>query len=300
MTAPRLGIGVISAGRAGASLGAALRREGHAITGVHAVSDASRGRAAAMLPGIPLLEVEEIIRRSELVLLAVPDDQLPRLAGGIAAAGHVPGGQVFVHTSGLHGAGVLDPLVAVGSGAIALHPAMTFTGTPADLPRLAGARFAVTTTEDLRPVAHALVTELDGIPVDIAETDRPRYHAALAHGANHLVVLVDQARDLLARIGVEDPGGYLRPLLLAALEESLTRGGAALTGPVRRGDIATVAAHLQALDAAQETAPTSVAQDTADAYRVLARAAIGIAGLPDADAARIRDLLDPPDGRTTP
>ena len=82
-----LGIGVIGAGRVGAVLGAALRAEGHAITGAYAVSDASRERAAELLPGVPLLDVPAIVERSEMLLLAVPDDQLAPLAAGIAAVG---------------------------------------------------------------------------------------------------------------------------------------------------------------------------------------------------------------------
>src|SRR5690625_7145544 len=82
MTAPRLGIGVIGAGRVGAVLAAALRSEGHAITGTYAVSDASVARAEQLLPGVPLLEVADIIERSEMLLLAVPDDQLGPLVAG--------------------------------------------------------------------------------------------------------------------------------------------------------------------------------------------------------------------------
>ena len=80
----RLGIGIISAGKVGAVLGAALREAGHAIVGVHAVSEASQTRAEALLPGVPVLSIPEIVERSEVVLLAVPDDALPALVNGLA------------------------------------------------------------------------------------------------------------------------------------------------------------------------------------------------------------------------
>ena len=140
MTPPRLGIGVIGAGRVGAVLGAALRAEGHAITGAYAVSDASRERAALLLPGVPLLDVPALVERSEMLLLAVPDDQLAPLAAGVAATGMMPGGQLVVHTSGRYGTEVLAPLAQAGSATLAIHPAMTFTGTPTDLRRLVGVR----------------------------------------------------------------------------------------------------------------------------------------------------------------
>lgn len=293
MSAPRLGIGIIGAGRVGAALGAALRAEGHAITGAYAVSAASRERAAALLPRTPLLGVHEIVERSEMVLLAVPDDQLPGLASGIASAGIAPGGQIFAHTSGRFGTAVLAPLERTGAAALALHPAMTFTGTPADLPRLIGCPVGITAKTSVLPIAQALVVEIGAEPVTIAEGDRPLYHAALAHGANHLVVLVDQSRELLRSIGIEEPGQYLRPLLGAALEESLRRGSDALTGPVMRGDAGTVAAHLEALAEADGFAAARRAPADAErTYRALARAALDRAGLDAHTAQQIAALLE--------
>ncbi|MFC0674080.1 Rossmann-like and DUF2520 domain-containing protein [Brachybacterium hainanense] len=288
---PRLGIGIIGAGRVGAVLGAALRAQGHAIIGACAVSRASRERAAALLPGVPLLAVDRIVERSEMVLLAVPDDELGPLAAGIAATGLSPGGQVIVHTSGSHGIEVLAPLEAAGCTVLAIHPAMTFTGTVADLPRLIGCPMAITARAALAPIAQALVVELEGRPVLLAEGDRTAYHAALSHGANHLVVLVDQAREILSRLGIEDPGAYLRPLLSAALEESLAQGARALTGPVRRGDAGTVRAHLEALtDLAQDGVGSSDLEAT---YRALALAALSRAGLDRSREELIRAILDP-------
>ncbi|APX31521.1 oxidoreductase [Brachybacterium sp. P6-10-X1] len=296
MSTPRLGIGVIGAGRVGAVLGAALRAEGHAITGAYAVSDASRERAEGLLPGVPLLDVPAIVERSEMLLLAVPDDQLGPLAAGIAETGLARGGQLVVHTSGRYGTQVLEPLAGAGSATLALHPAMTFTGTRADLSRLIGCPMAITGSPTFLPVAGALVVELGGEAVVLAEGDRPLYHASLAHAANHLVVLVDQAREALARLGVEDPGAYLRPLLEAALDESLRHGSRALTGPVMRGDTGTVTAHLEALDDLDATGIDGERGDTGDTYRALARAALTRARLPEGTRVQIRELLaeDPP------
>ncbi|MGU9546384.1 DUF2520 domain-containing protein, partial [Bacillus cereus] len=76
-------------------------------------------------------------------------------------------------------------------------------------------------------------------PVVIKEADRGIYHAALSHGSNHLVTLTAQAKQLLTEIGVPDADRMLRPLMWASLENALTDGDAALTGPVARGDVAT-------------------------------------------------------------
>ena len=102
---------------------------------------------------------------------------------------------------------------------------MTFTGTAMDLDRLADCCFGVTAPEPLRPVAEALVVEMGAEPVWIAEADRARYHAALAHGANHLVTLVAQAMQLLARPGSPSrrPGARRR-CWRAALDNALRSG----------------------------------------------------------------------------
>ncbi|HEX3311722.1 MAG TPA: DUF2520 domain-containing protein, partial [Streptosporangiaceae bacterium] len=125
-----------------------------------------------------------------------------------------------------------------------------FTGRPDDVDRLAGTSFGVTAPEVLRPAAEALVIEMGGEPVFIAEEHRDLYHAAIAGAANHLITLVAQAMDLLRTAGVAEPARLLAPLLSASLDNALRFGDAGLTGPVARGDAATVAAHVAALEAA--------------------------------------------------
>src|SRR5262249_12837693 len=157
-----------------------------------------------------------------------------------ASTGAKLSGRLLAHASGRHGLAVLEPAVRAGGLPLALHPVMTFTGRPDDVDRLTGVSFGVTAPEPLRPVAEALVVEMGGEPVFIAEENRDLYHAALAGAANHLVTLVVQARDLLSAAGVANPSRMLGPLLSAALDNALRLGDAALTGPVARGDAETV------------------------------------------------------------
>jgi predicted short-subunit dehydrogenase-like oxidoreductase (DUF2520 family) len=260
----RLGVGVVGAGRVGAVLGSALRAAGHAVVAVSAVSAASRERADVMLPGVPVLEVPQVVERAELVLLTVPDDALPGLVAGLAATGAWQPGQLVVHTSGRFGWRVLDPAVTGGAIPLAVHPAMTFTGTSLDLSRLADCCFGVTAPSAVLPIAQALVVEMGAEPVVVAEEARPLYHAALAHGANHLVTLVAQALELLRAAGVEPADRVLAPLLSASLDNALRSGDDALTGPVSRGDAGTLAAHLAAIGA-------SGVLDAPATYRALAR-----------------------------
>jgi predicted short-subunit dehydrogenase-like oxidoreductase (DUF2520 family) len=253
--------GVIGVGRAGAALGAALDRAGHGVVAAHAVSDRSVERARTMLPDAELVSIEEVVRRCDLVLLAVPDDALPALADNL----RFTPGQFVVHCSGRYGVGVLASAAAAGALPLALHPAMTLTGTSLDLERLSGAPFGVTAPEKLRMAAEALVVEMGGDPVWIPEQARVAYHAALAHSANHLITLVGSAMELLDRAGVERPARLLAPLLHASLDNALRMGYHALTGPVVRGDAQTVVAHLQALDDPQiRAAYVAMARLTAD------------------------------------
>jgi predicted short-subunit dehydrogenase-like oxidoreductase (DUF2520 family) len=252
-------------------LGAALARCGHQVVAAYAVSDLSRLRAEALLPGVPLLAVAEVVAAADLVLLTVPDDVLPGLVAGLAETGVVRRGQFIAHASGRHGFGVLDPVTRAGALPLALHPVMTFTGTSIDLNRLTGAPFGVTAPLELRPVAEALVVEMGGEPVWVEEGNRALYHAALAHGANHLITLVTQTTDLLASAGVEQPSRLVAPLLSAALDNALRFGDQALTGPVSRGDADTVAAHLHELgQVSPEAKAAYVAMARVTADRALA------------------------------
>jgi predicted short-subunit dehydrogenase-like oxidoreductase (DUF2520 family) len=212
-----------------------------------------------------------VVARAELVVLAVPDDALADLCAGLAATGSWQAGQIAVHTSGRHGLEVFEPAAGHHVLGVAVHPAMTFTGTALDLERLTDCCFGVTAPETLRPVAEALVLELGGEPVWVEQPARPLYHAALSHASNHLVTLVAQAMQALGAAGVERPDRVLRPLVTAALDNALRSGDGALTGPVARGDAGTVADHLSRLGAlSADIRPTYLALARATAERALA------------------------------
>ena len=292
----RLGVGIISAGRVGAVLGCALRAVEHQVVGVHAVSEDSRERAEMLLPGVPVLEVEEIVERAELVLLAVPDDALEPLVQGLADLERWQPGQLVAHTSGRYGAAVLAPAQRCGAIPLAIHPAMTFSGFSTDVARLVGCPMAVTAPAAVLPIAQALVVELGGEPFVLEESARPAYHAALAHGANHLLTVVTQAVRVLAAAGVEDGATTLGPLLTAALDRALHEGEASLTGPVSRGDAGTVAAHLEALGSLRDGEGQSL-DDVVASYRRLAAATTdrceATGRLTAEQARRLREILAP-------
>jgi len=271
----RLKVGIISAGRVGSALGVALERADHVVVACSAISRASRERAHRLLPDTPVASPPDVAANAELLLLAVPDSELAGLVSGLAATSAVRPGTIVAHTSGANGVGILAPL-APACIPVAIHPAMAFTGSDEDISRLPDTCFGITAADDVGyAIGQSLVLEMGGEPFCVPEDARVLYHAALAHAGNHIVTVLADAlealraalrgSELLGQQTVDDqPGGLAErivgPLARAALENTLRRGQAALTGPVARGDAAAVADHLAAL--------ADVDPELAQAYRV--------------------------------
>jgi predicted short-subunit dehydrogenase-like oxidoreductase (DUF2520 family) len=219
----RLGVGIIGAGRVGPVIGAALAGAGHALTGITAGSDDER--VEAVLPGLPVLDAVEIARRSQLVVVAVPHDQLPGLVQGLADVAAWQPGQLVLHTDAAYGVDVLAPAMARGAIPLAVHPAMTFTGTSMDLRQLPHTYAAVTAHAPVLPIAQALAVEIGCEPVVVAEADRPAYAEAIATATEFSRSIVRQASALLVSAGVENPGSYLASLVHSTVDHALADAG---------------------------------------------------------------------------
>lgn len=213
-------------------------------------------------------DLRTVAAEADLILLAISDDALGEVVETLAQARPFAETPLIFHVSGQSGDALLAPLRAAGAMTAAIHPVMTFTGAPAqEVDRMIGARFAITAIAE-KALAHArrLVEQLGGQPVVIAESDRALYHGALCHAANHLVTLLAGASDALSLAGVAEPQALLAPLVRAALENSLTKGFGALSGPLLRGDEGTIRDHLRAFEARSP--------DLLPAYRAMALATL--------------------------
>jgi len=215
----RLGVGIIGAGRVGPVIGAALGGAGHAVVGITSGSD--EDRVAGILPGVPVLDAEEVLRRSELVILAVPHDELPGLVSGLSELGAWQPGQLVLHTDPAFGIGVLEPAQRSGAIPLAVHPAISFTGTSMDLRQLQASFAAVTAPAPVLPIAQALAVELGCEPVVIDEEDRAAYAEAISTASEFSRAIIGQSTSLLRGIGVENPGGYLSALVQSTIETAL-------------------------------------------------------------------------------
>jgi predicted short-subunit dehydrogenase-like oxidoreductase (DUF2520 family) len=220
----RLGVGIIGAGRVGPVFGAALAGAGHALVGITHGSDDDR--VESMLPGVPFLDSLEVIRRSELVVIAVPHDQLAPLVAGIAEVAGWQLGQLVLHTDPFHGLGVLAPAAAQGAIPLAIHPAIAFTGTSMDLRQLTDAYAGVTAPGAVLPIAQALAVELGCEPVVIDDADRPAYGEAIATATEFSRSIVQQSTAALAGIGVDNPRAFLSTLVHSSVDQALADPGA--------------------------------------------------------------------------
>lgn len=259
-----MNIAVIGAGRAGTACAVRWRRAGHTIVAVHGRA-ATPARADEHLPGVPFArDPVAATTGADLVVLAVPDDAIADTASAL----DLPAGAWAAHLSGALGLSALD---GAGGRRLAIHPLQTFPDVRLAIERLDGCSVAVGADDDEGlALGASLARDLGGRPFRLTDDLRPLYHAAAVLGSNDVVALSALAIDAMARAGVPDPGRALAVLQRATVENVETLGpAAALTGPVVRGDAATVEANLTALAAAF---PGAV-----DAYVVLAGAALDLA-----------------------
>jgi predicted short-subunit dehydrogenase-like oxidoreductase (DUF2520 family) len=234
---------LVGPGRAGTSVALALAGRGWAAVAVAGRSlDAASTRAVAERLGAPAAEVADAGREADLVIVATPDADITEAAAILAP--ELRAGALVVHLSGastlheLDGVLLARPDVEVGS----LHPLQSLPSAVVGAERLAGSWCAV----DGSPRVEKLAVTLGMRPFRVEAADRVRYHAAACVASNHVVALLGQVERLAAHVGV--PFEAFLPLVRGTVDNVDELGAnAALTGPVARGDIETVARHLDAL-----------------------------------------------------
>jgi predicted short-subunit dehydrogenase-like oxidoreductase (DUF2520 family) len=244
---------VIGAGRVGLALATLLTRSGVEVT-VGARSE--RGGQRAEAAGLASAPPADATRGAALILLAVLDDELPALVTALAAEGVFADGQIVIHTAGVDGPDLLAPAEAAGARVAACHPVQIFNDDlEATVGRLPGTVWGVTGD----PVGKQVVATLGGRPMDVPESGRVRYHAALVLAANGCAALAATAADQLRAGGVIDPAALLGGLVHASVDSALATGQAGLSGPWVRGDGRTVAMHAEAIARKQRVVNVYVA-----------------------------------------
>jgi predicted short-subunit dehydrogenase-like oxidoreductase (DUF2520 family) len=287
VTAEGRRVTTVGPGRVGTLLTVALARAGWRPVAVTGGSAAARDQVAALVAGCrPDPDPRSAVAGADLVVLATPDDALEQVVTDLARADALREGQKVVHVAGSRGLAPLRRAALAGAAVAACHPAMTVPTGARDPQLLVGTAWAVTAAPADRGWARDLVVDLGGDPHDVPDDVRGLYHAGLVLGGNAAAAAVVVARQLLLAARIDDPAAFLAPLVERSVTNALRDGAAALTGPVVRGDVGTVAGHLDAL-----------AADVPDlqlAYRDLTRVLLDRvrAGLSPAAAAELDALLD--------
>ena len=266
----------------GQGLGLALKRRGYRVVLVNR-------NPRDVSPPLILHQgsLAEATSGAELILIATPDDAIEPVAAQLAAERAVSREQVVLHLSGLLDRAVLRPLEELGAACGSFHPVQTVAepGTAAE--RLKGAYVGIEGDERALVAAERLANTLRMTPVRIPASAKPAYHAGAAFVANYTIALVGVAERLARSVGVpaEIAAKLYLPLLGGAAANLDALGPAeALTGAVRRGDVETIRAHLNALN-----------EEDRELYRTVGRAALALAreaGLDEATAARVSAALD--------
>lgn len=229
-------VAIVGRGRAGSSFARALTTAGWTVASL-----VGRGE-----------QIARVLENADVVLLAVPDDAIASVAAAIEPRHD---GGVIIHVSGAKGLDVLQPHRRRGS----VHPLMSLPDETTGAARLLDdGVFAVAGD----PLAVELVAALGGRTIEVADADRPRYHAAAAVAANHVVVLCAQVERLAESVGV--PVDAYWDLMAGAIANVRSSGAvSSLTGPAARGDRTTLAGHVAALPPDERTLYVTLAQHAA-------------------------------------
>jgi predicted short-subunit dehydrogenase-like oxidoreductase (DUF2520 family) len=222
---PEAPIVMVGRGRVGGSLAAAAESAGipSRLAATADAADASAGATA--------------------VLLCVPDQAIEPTCEAVAGTDPLP--RLVGHVSGAGTLAALEPAFAAGAATFSLHPLQTF---PDGATAIEGTPAAVAgSDDDAAAFARGLGVGLGMRPFDVPEEQRAAYHAAACMASNFLVALQEASAELLTRAGIEDARELLAPLVLRTAANWAERGPDALTGPIARGDRATVERHRAAL-----------------------------------------------------
>lgn len=249
-------IAIVGAGKVGVALGFLLEKAEQDLIGSFSRSKRSMELASKFLSCPVFSSVHDAVRDAGIVIFTVQDREIAAAAEQLASEGLIMAGMTVLHTSGSHGLSVLMPAKLVGAAIGSLHPIQTFPTVESAIEHLPGSWFGVTSELPAMTDVKEIISILKGRIIEIPDEQRPLYHTGSVAACNFIVACMDLAIRVFMKFGVSETQAYdiLKPLTLATFENIGSKGiEAALTGPVERGDIATIAAHLAALAVESKT-----------------------------------------------
>ncbi|MGA1864855.1 MAG: Rossmann-like and DUF2520 domain-containing protein [bacterium] len=245
-------LAVVGAGRVGSALAFLASEKGYEITGLCCQYPEEAQIAAAFLkqsctakkaPGLWL-------RDADLILITTPDDVIGKVCSQLVESEFIKPGSVIAHCSGAHPSSILKSAAEIGCPTGSLHPLQSCATKETAISVLPGSYFCIEGSEEAKIVLKDLALSIGGNILEIATDDKPLYHASAAIASNFLVALINFALSLYEIIGIEREKGLqaISPLFEGTIRNIKALGiPEALTGPIMRGDLGTVKAHLEAI-----------------------------------------------------
>ncbi|RYD02831.1 hypothetical protein N752_22720 [Desulforamulus aquiferis] len=253
-------------------MGKLLVERGYTALGVYSRTTAHASFLAEQLNAKLYNHPAEAAAEAQLVFVTTTDREIGGVAGIIARKGVCRPGQIFIHTSGALASDIMQSVRQEGSRAISIHPLQAFSDADSAKVNLPGSCFAIEGDKDAIPVALELVNDLQGRYFIIKPEDKPLYHAAAVVASNYLVSLIHLSTTIYKNLGLSEEQSLeaLLPLIQGTINNIAKSGSAgALTGPVARGDGATLMGHLKAL--------SQMDWRVQEAYRSLGQYTVGVA-----------------------
>jgi predicted short-subunit dehydrogenase-like oxidoreductase (DUF2520 family) len=241
-------LGFIGAGPVGTTFGVRLAEQGYRVAAVADISPASAERFAQRVPGCRVCATNQAVAdAAEMVFITTADDFIPKVCADLRWRRD----QAVVHCSGASTVQSLDSARRQGALTGSIHPCQSFAGIEQAIANLPGSTFGIEAEEPLKSTLTGMARALKGDVVYLTSEDKVLYHAAAAIACNYFTTIVKLATGLWQNFGKTPADGvkaYL-PLLRGTLTNMETTGfPKCLTGPIARGDVATIERHLVALE----------------------------------------------------
>lgn len=255
---------VIGAGKVGSAMAFLLKKQGYDLIGIAGHNLNSVQKASELLKVKGTLNPVEITVKADIVLITTPDGVIGDVCDRIAAANGFRSGQVVLHMSGAHPAGILNSAKGAGAFTLSLHPLQSFADLEQAIRNLPGTFFSIEGDSEAYPAGKAIVEAVGGEWFLVDSRLKPLYHMGAAIASNFLVANLHWAVRTFQQLGIreEEAINALWPLITGSLNNVKALGPTkALTGPIARGDISTIIKHLEVLEENQS--------DNVGLYKVL-------------------------------
>jgi predicted short-subunit dehydrogenase-like oxidoreductase (DUF2520 family) len=265
-------IAIIGAGKVGMAVGFLLKKAGYELEAFSCRENSSIETAGKYLGEVGTRSNVEAARLAEMIFITTPDSRISNVCNELVDAGTISSEKTVVHMGGALGLEELEGAKRVGAKVFCAHPLQTFPAVDAAIKSLPKSYFGITAeSSESMETAKKIVKDLGGFPVEIPNDQKPLYHAAACMASNYLVALMDSVKSIGDNLKLDESAlsAYL-PLVKTTLnniEEMGTQD--ALTGPIARGDIKTIEAHVEKL--------SELSDDLLLIYKSLGRHTVGIA-----------------------